>query len=105
MSEDEMVERLLFPLINEGARIVEAGIALRPSDVDLVWINGYGWPRHLGGPMFYADETGLAHIVARLREFAADTPDDPSLEPAPLLVELAEKGQGFSEWQKSRAAA
>ncbi|MHA3790718.1 3-hydroxyacyl-CoA dehydrogenase NAD-binding domain-containing protein [Sphingomonas sp. YL-JM2C] len=105
MSEGEMVERLLFPLINEGARIVEAGIALRPSDVDLVWINGYGWPRHLGGPMFHADETGLAHIVARLREFAADTPDDPSLEPAPLLVELAAKGQGFSEWQKSRAAA
>lgn len=103
--EDEMVERLLFPLINEGARILEEGIALRASDVDLVWINGYGWPRHLGGPMFYADETGLKHIVERLRTFAAETPGDPSLHPAALLVELAEKGQTFAEWQKNRAAA
>jgi len=105
ISEAEMVERLLFPLINEGARIVEEGIALRASDVDLTWINGYGWPRHLGGPMFYADETGLAHIVARLRDFAAETPGDPSLQPAALLVELAEKGQTFAQWQKDRAGA
>ena len=105
MTEAEMAERLLFPLINEGARIVEEGIALRPSDVDLVWINGYGWPRYLGGPMFFADETGLPRIVAQLRAFAADTPDDPSLEPAPLLVKLAEQGQTFSEWQRSRVAS
>ncbi|HEX5537670.1 MAG TPA: 3-hydroxyacyl-CoA dehydrogenase NAD-binding domain-containing protein [Sphingobium sp.] len=103
--EEEMVQRLLFPLINEGARILEEGIALRASDVDLVWINGYGWPRHLGGPMFYADETGLATIVARLREMAAETPGDPSLQPAALLTELADKGQSFAEWQKSRAPA
>ncbi|GGC03247.1 3-hydroxyacyl-CoA dehydrogenase [Novosphingobium endophyticum] len=102
---EEMVERLLFPLINEGARILEEGIALRASDVDLVWINGYGWPRHLGGPMFYADEAGLSHIVARLREFAAESPGDPSLQPASLLSELAQKGQTFAEWQKNRAAA
>ncbi|KEQ53229.1 3-hydroxyacyl-CoA dehydrogenase NAD-binding domain-containing protein [Sphingobium chlorophenolicum] len=105
IAEEEMVQRLLFPLINEGARILEEGIALRASDVDLVWINGYGWPRHLGGPMFHADETGLAKIVAKLREMAAETPDDPSLQPAALLTELAEKGQSFAEWQKSRAAA
>ncbi|MEI4507419.1 3-hydroxyacyl-CoA dehydrogenase NAD-binding domain-containing protein [Sphingopyxis sp. CCNWLW253] len=105
IAEDEMVERLIFPLINEGARILEEGIALRASDVDLVWINGYGWPRHLGGPMFYADEIGLPHIVARLREFAADTPGDPSLAPAALLVELAEKGSSFAEWQRTRSAA
>jgi len=104
ISEEEMVEKLLFPLVNEGARIVEEGIALRPSDVDLVWINGYGWPRHLGGPMFWADEVGLAHIVAQLRKFAAETPGDPSLQPAALLVELAEKGQSFAQWQKSRVA-
>ena len=100
-----MVQRLLFPLINEGARILEEGIALRASDVDLVWINGYGWPRHLGGPMFYADETGLATIVAKLREMAAETPGDPSLQPAALLTELADKGQSFAEWQKNSAAA
>lgn len=103
--EDEMVRRLLFPLVNEGARILEEGIALRASDIDLVWVNGYGWPRHLGGPMFWADETGLAGIVAKLREMAAETPDDASLQPAALLVELAGKGQRFSEWQKARAAA
>ncbi|MBW8754766.1 MAG: enoyl-CoA hydratase/isomerase family protein, partial [Sphingomonadales bacterium] len=73
--EGEMVERLLFPLINEGARILGEGIALRASDVDLVWINGYGWPRHLGGPMFYADELGLSYIVSRLRAFASETED------------------------------
>jgi 3-hydroxyacyl-CoA dehydrogenase len=103
--EAEMVERLLFPLINEGARIVEEGIALRPSDVDLVWINGYGWPRHLGGPMVHADEIGLPYIVDRLRAFAAETPGDPSLQPAALLVELAGKNQTFAEWQKDQAAA
>jgi 3-hydroxyacyl-CoA dehydrogenase len=101
--EEEMVKRMLYPLINEGARILEEGIALRASDVDLVWINGYGWPRHLGGPMFYADEAGLPKVVAKLREMAADTPGDASLRPAALLVELAEQGQTFAEWQKARA--
>ncbi|MGF7150172.1 3-hydroxyacyl-CoA dehydrogenase [Sphingomonas zeicaulis] len=105
IAEEEMVQRLLFPLINEGARILEEGISLRASDVDLVWINGYGWPRHLGGPMFYADEAGLPGIVAKLREMASETPDDPSLQPAALLVELANNGQSFSDWQKNRAAA
>ena len=104
IDEAEMVERLLFPLINEGARIIEEGISLRPSDVDLVWINGYGWPRHLGGPMFYADEVGLPHIVSRLRQFAAKSPGDPSLDPAALLIELADRGDTFSDWQKRRAA-
>jgi len=105
IGEEEMVERLLFPLINEGARILEEGIALRASDVDLVWINGYGWPRTLGGPMFHADEAGLPRIVARLREMAAETPGDPSLHPAALLVELADKGLTFAQWQKNRATA
>jgi 3-hydroxyacyl-CoA dehydrogenase len=104
IAEDEMVQRLLFPLINEGARILEEGIALRASDVDLVWINGYGWPRYLGGPMFYADEVGLPAIVAKLREMAAETPGDPSLPPAALLVDLADKGQSFADWQKSLTA-
>ena len=103
IAEDDIAERLLFPLVNEGARILEEGIALRASDVDLVWINGYGWPRHLGGPMFFADEVGLKRIVARLAEFAAETPGDPSLKPAALLVALADKGLGFADWQKSRA--
>jgi 3-hydroxyacyl-CoA dehydrogenase len=101
----EMVERLLYPLINEGARILEEGVALRASDVDLVWINGYGWPRHLGGPLFYADQQGLAHIVARLQAFAEETPGDASLQPAALLVALADSGRTFTEWQTSGGAA
>jgi 3-hydroxyacyl-CoA dehydrogenase len=105
IAEEEMVERLLFPLINEGARILEEGIALRASDVDLVWINGYGWPRHLGGPMFYADEKGLPYIVARLQAFAAETPGEKSLQPASLLVALADSNGTFREWQQRQSAA
>jgi len=104
IGEEEMVERMLFPLINEGARILEEGIARRASDIDVVWINGYGFPRWRGGPMFHADETGLAHIVARLRAFAAAS-GDPSLEPAALLVGLAESNSTFSAWDRARSAA
>ncbi len=102
IAQDEMIERMLYPLINEGARILEENIAYRPSDVDLVWINGYGWPRWTGGPMFHADEVGLAKIVERLDAFAADTPSDPSLKPAALLRELADKAMTFAAWQKDR---
>ncbi|CAN7192958.1 3-hydroxyacyl-CoA dehydrogenase NAD-binding domain-containing protein [Phenylobacterium sp. LjRoot225] len=105
IGQAEMIERMLYPLINEGARILEEGVAQRASDIDLVWINGYGWPRWTGGPMFYADEVGLARIADRLETFAADTPGDPSLKPAPLLAELAGRGSTFAEWQKQRLAA
>ena len=101
----EMVERMLYPLINEGARILEEGIASRASDIDLVWINGYGWPRWTGGPLCYADEIGLGPIVERLQGFAADTPSDPTLKPAALLRDLAGQGSTFAEWQKSRSGA
>ncbi len=102
IARDEMVERMLYPLINEGARILEEGMSFRPSDIDLVWVNGYGWPRVTGGPMFHADEVGLSKIVERLDAFAADTPSDPSLKPAALLRTLAESGSSFSAWQKAR---
>jgi 3-hydroxyacyl-CoA dehydrogenase len=98
---DEMVERMLYPLINEGARILEEGIATRASDLDAVWINGYGFPRWRGGPMFYADDIGLAQVVAGLRTFAREN-SDASLEPAPLLRSLAESGSSFTEWDRSR---
>lgn len=98
MDRDEIVERLLFPLINEGARILEEGIAARGSDVDLVWAYGYGWPRYLGGPMFYADQRGLPYVIDRLEAFATDTPEDPSLIPAPLLRRLASEGSRLSDW-------
>jgi 3-hydroxyacyl-CoA dehydrogenase len=100
----EMTERMVFALINEGARIVEEGIALRPSDVDVVWIYGYGFPRWRGGPLAYADEIGLPYIVDQLTHYAATSGDD-TLAPAPLLLRLAASGSSFSQWQKERASA
>jgi 3-hydroxyacyl-CoA dehydrogenase len=84
ISDDEILERMVYPMINEGAKILEEGIAARPSDIDVVWLYGYGWPIYRGGPMFYADQVGLKHIADRLSYYAKET-NDPSLEPAPLL--------------------
>jgi 3-hydroxyacyl-CoA dehydrogenase len=92
---EEIVERLLFPMINEGARILEEGIAARPGDIDVIWVYGYGWPAWRGGPMFYADELGLARVAERLAHYAGRS-GDVSLRPAPLLARLAAAGQGFA---------
>jgi 3-hydroxyacyl-CoA dehydrogenase len=90
----EITERLLFPMINEGARILEEGIAMRPGDIDVIYVYGYGWPVWRGGPMFWADQIGLPYIRDRLNEFAKATGND-SLKPAALLNELAAGGRGF----------
>ena len=95
-AETEIVERCLYALINEGARILEEGIAARASDIDLVYLNGYGHPLHRGGPMLYADAVGLPNVVRSLRRFAAEPGADPSWQPAPLLLQLAEAGRGFN---------
>jgi 3-hydroxyacyl-CoA dehydrogenase len=100
---EEIVERLIYPMINEGARILEDGIAARPGDIDVVWLNGYGWPAWRGGPMFYADQVGLDRIAARLDEAAAQT-GDATLRPAPLLRRLATQGSGFSSLPIEKAA-
>ncbi len=91
---DEITERLVFPMINEGARILEEGIAVRPGDIDTIWLTGYNWPAYRGGPMFYANLVGLQHIAARLTEFADKTGDE-TLRPAPLLAKLAAQGASF----------
>jgi 3-hydroxyacyl-CoA dehydrogenase len=105
ISEPEMLERLVYPMINEGAKILDEGIALRPSDIDVIWIYGYGWPVYRGGPMHHADQVGLAKIRDRLADFAKRF-REPALEPAPLLARLAGEGRGFAEWrQPSRAAS
>ena len=65
----------MYPMINEGARILEEGIAARPSDIDVIWLYGYGWPIYRGGPMFYADQVGLKHIADRLSYYAKETND------------------------------
>jgi 3-hydroxyacyl-CoA dehydrogenase len=94
ISKDEIVERMIYPMINEGARILEEGIAMRPGDIDVTWVYGYGWPVYRGGPMHYADTAGLQHIADRLRFYASQT-GDKTLEPAPLLTKLASEGKGF----------
>ncbi len=92
---EEIVERTVFPMINEGARILEEGIASRPGDIDVVWVYGYGWPAWRGGPMYYADHLGLGHVRDRLA-FYAERSGDESLRPAALIARLATEGRGFS---------
>ncbi len=102
LSDDEIVHRLLFALVNEGAKILEEGIAMRASDIDMIYLSGYGFPLHRGGPMLYADMYGLYNMVNRMKEFAAvaaRTPNgDPGAwTPAPLVLKLASEGKGFND--------
>jgi 3-hydroxyacyl-CoA dehydrogenase len=91
----EIVERLIYPMINEGARILAEGIAQRPADIDVIWVYGYGFPAWRGGPMHHADAVGLARIRDRLNALAERT-GDATLRPAPLLAKLGGEGKGFA---------
>jgi 3-hydroxyacyl-CoA dehydrogenase len=93
---DEIVARLMLPMVNEGARILEEGIAARAGDIDTIWVNGYNWPAWRGGPMHWADSLGLSEVAAELERFAQENGDE-TLRPAPLLARLAREGRGFSE--------
>jgi 3-hydroxyacyl-CoA dehydrogenase len=95
ISDAEILERCIYPMINEGAKILEEGKAQRASDIDIVWINGYGWPIYRGGPMFYADTIGLNTILAKLKEFQAKFGDD--FRPAALFERLAAEGGTFTK--------
>ena len=101
-TSEEILSRLLDPMVNEGARILSEGIAARPGDIDVIWLNGYNWPAWRGGPMHWADTVGLDVIIRRLEAQAAET-GDRSLEPAPLLRQLAVEGKGFADL-KAKAA-
>lgn len=93
-SAEDIQRRYLAAMINEAANVLHQGIALRPSDIDMVFLSGYGFPRHRGGPMHYADRVGLANVLADIRAFAKE---DPAFwKPSPLLVELAESGRDFA---------
>jgi 3-hydroxyacyl-CoA dehydrogenase len=97
ISDEEILERCVFALVNEGAHILEEGIALRASDIDLVYLNGYGFPSHRGGPLFYADTLGLDYVVRAMRRFALNPYADPEFwKPAPLLARLAIEGNSFN---------
>ncbi len=95
ISDQEILERLVYPMINEGAKILEEGKAQRASDIDVVWIMGYGWPVYRGGPMFYADTVGLKTVLDRLKAYQAQFGDD--FRPAALLEKLAAEGGSFSK--------
>jgi len=97
IDDNEIVGRCVFALVNEGARIVEEGIALRASDIDIVYLTGYGFPLHRGGPMLYADMTGLPNVVRSMQRFAANPHADTAFwQPSPLLAKLAAEGKTFN---------
>jgi 3-hydroxyacyl-CoA dehydrogenase len=91
VSDQEVLERCLYPMINEGAKILEEGIAIRGSDIDVVWVNGYGWPVYRGGPMYWADYVGLAEIVEKIKSYSASL-GGRHWEVSPLLERLANDG-------------
>ncbi len=98
ISADEIVERCLYALVNEGARILEEGYALRASDIDIIYLNGYGFPAHRGGPMWYADAIGLKKVYDRVSEFHRQHGEN--WQPAPLLERLAAQGRTFAQFGK-----
>ena len=95
VSDEEILERCIYPMINEGVKILEEGKAIRSSDIDVVWQNGYGWPVYRGGPMWYGDQIGAAKVLEKMKEFQAKMGDD--FKPAALLEKLVAEGKKFSD--------
>ena len=97
ISGEDMLKRMVYAMVNEAAKILDEGIALRASHIDVIWVYGYGWPIYRGGLTYYADQIGLDNIVADLERLSTEY-DDPELEPAPLLRELAREGKSFRDY-------
>ena len=95
ISDEEILERCIYPMINEGVKILEEGKAIRASDIDVVWQNGYGWPVYRGGPMHYGDQIGPAKVLAKMQEFQAKMGDQ--FKPAPLLEKLVSENKKFAD--------
>ena len=95
IGDEEILERCIYPMINEGAKILDEKKAIRPSDVDVVWVNGYGWPVYRGGPMHYGDAIGLDKVLAKMKEFQRTMGD--AFKPAPLLEKLVAEGKKFAD--------
>ena len=94
ISDEEILERCLYPMVNEGAKILEEGKAIRASDIDVIWQNGYGWPVYRGGPMFWGDQVGLDKIAAKMAEYEGQM--GAAYKPAKLLEEKAAEGKAFT---------
>jgi 3-hydroxyacyl-CoA dehydrogenase len=103
ISREEMVDRCIYALVNEGARILEEGYALRAVDIDIIYVNGYGFPAYRGGPMWYADTVGLKNVYERILEFRQQ--HGKLWEPAPLLKQLVEQSKTFADYNKKEHAA
>ena len=99
IDDDDVLKRCLYPLINEGCRILEEGIALRAVDIDIVYLNGYGFPEVTGGPMFWAEQQGLESMLADIKRYQ-QTYGGEAWEPAPLLERLVADGKGFASLGK-----
>ena len=102
IGDDEILARLLYPMVNEGAKILEEKIAIRASDIDVIWVYGYGWPVYRGGPMFWADQVGLRTIRDRMQEWRKTQGED--WKPAPLLDRLAAEGKTFTRGLRTMRA-
>ena len=103
VSDGEIIERLMYSMVNEGALILQEGIAARPSDIDVVYAHGYGMPRYRGGPMHYADAIGIEEVVSAIGKYRSRY-GDLYWTPAALLTELAESGRSFAEWARDQGA-
>ena len=106
-TEAEILERCLYPLLNEGFRILEEGVAMRASDIDVVWAAGYGFPRYRGGPMFHADVIGLKTLLEGMKKYRAALGEpygSMHWQPAPLLEKLVAEGKSLADWERSRKA-
>ena len=97
ISDEEILQRCVYPMINEGAKILEEGKAIRASDIDTVWVNGYGWPVYRGGPMFYGDTIGLAEVLKVMKGF--EDLHGADFKPSALLEKLVAEGKGFRDWK------
>ena len=98
ISDEEILERCIYPMINEGAKILDEGKAIRSSDIDVVWVNGYGWPVYRGGPMYYGDQVGPDKVLAKMKEFQGTLGDD--FKPAALLEKLVADGKKFADFKR-----
>lgn len=105
-SDEEIVERCLVPLLNEGVRILEDGIAVRASDIDVVWTSGYGFPRWRGGPMFHAETIGLKALYDGMLKYREALGEYGRMhwQAAPLLERLANEGRTLAQWEEQRIA-
>jgi 3-hydroxyacyl-CoA dehydrogenase len=100
IDDEEIHDRALYALVNEGARILKEGVAMRPVDIDIVYVYGYGYPARRGGPMWYADAVGLDKVYRRILEF--EQRHGQWWRPAPLLEQLAKQGRTFTQWARER---